>query len=481
MSETSFSLKDKGLVFLKRLYNKVKHDTEMAVSVFELGEDEFTKDEALQARQYLIEKGLAAEGRIATGSPDIRITIRGINKIEDSLSKGARPFVDVHNPETTRPLRVFLCHSSSDKPAVRNLYHQLNSADVDPWLDEEKLLPGQDWDFEIKKAIRESDVVIVCLSRSSVNKEGYVQKEVVRALDIADEKPEGTIFIIPLKLEECEIPQRLNRWHCVNFFDDRDYEKLKRALDTRASELGLTSKRRSAQTYASSKGEDVTVIKNLYPLSFSDLVAALKNRYPDFRVNKRFFEIKKELEKSEKYCKVHYLNASFSKWGINKKFYSNEILEEFDKYHREMEGSAQITVTEQRVTEDQILIIEDDELMRELLTLYLSREFSALSLVEASDATEAIEQLSLQKPCIVILDSFLAEPESCDVLEVLNYQDEGILIIFLTASEVSISDIISNFENIHSGQIEILQKPFDVKDLGIMIHHLLSPDKSEND
>ena len=146
-----------------------------------------------------------------------------------------------------------------------------------------------------------------------------------------------------------------------------------------------------------------------------------------------------------------------------------------------MEGSAQITVTEQRITEDQILIIENDELMRELLTLYLSREFSALSLVEASDATEAIEQLSLQKPCIVILDSFLAEPESCDVLEVLNYQDEGILIIFLTASEVSKSDIISNFENIHSGQIEILQKPFDVKDLGITIHHLLSPDKSEND
>jgi CheY-like chemotaxis protein len=196
-------------------------------------------------------------------------------------------------------------------------------------------------------------------------------------------------------------------------------------------------------------------------------------------VNKRFFEIKKELEESEKYCKVHYVNESSSIWGINKKFYSNEILEEFDKYHREMEGSAQITVTEQRVTEDQILIIEDDELMRELLTLYLSREFSALSLVEASDATEAIEQLSLQKPCIVILDSFLAEPESCDVLEFLNYQDEGILIIFLTASEVSKSDIISNFENIHSGQIEILQKPFDVKDLGITIHHLLSSNKNE--
>lgn len=41
-----------------------------------------------------------------------------------------------------RPLRVFLCHASQDKPAVRNLYSQLKSeAWIDPWLDEVKLLP----------------------------------------------------------------------------------------------------------------------------------------------------------------------------------------------------------------------------------------------------------------------------------------------------------------------------------------------------
>ena len=42
-----------------------------------------------------------------------------------------------------RMLRVFLCHASGDKPAVRKLYQRLCAEGVDAWLDEEKLLPGQ--------------------------------------------------------------------------------------------------------------------------------------------------------------------------------------------------------------------------------------------------------------------------------------------------------------------------------------------------
>ncbi len=44
-----------------------------------------------------------------------------------------------------RRLRVFLCHASDNKPAARTLYASLKSLPwIDPWLDEENLLPGQD-------------------------------------------------------------------------------------------------------------------------------------------------------------------------------------------------------------------------------------------------------------------------------------------------------------------------------------------------
>ena len=75
-----------------------------------------------------------------------------------------------------------------------------------PWLDEKDLILGQDWRAEIPKAVRASDVVLVCLSKDFYVA-GYRQKEVRLALDVADEQPEGTNFIIPVKLEECEVPE----------------------------------------------------------------------------------------------------------------------------------------------------------------------------------------------------------------------------------------------------------------------------------
>jgi hypothetical protein len=51
-------------------------------------------------------------------------------------------------PDSARQLRVFLCHSSGDKPAVLNLYQRLSNGGFDPWLDKKKLLPGQDWRLE---------------------------------------------------------------------------------------------------------------------------------------------------------------------------------------------------------------------------------------------------------------------------------------------------------------------------------------------
>ena len=140
----------------------------------------------------------------------------------------------------TRPLRVFLCHSVGDKQKVRVLYHQLKSESVDPWLDEEKILPGQNWAAEITKAVRSSDIVLACLSNDSITKEGYVQKELKLALDVADEKPEETIFLIPVRLEECDVPTRLQHLQWVNLFEYKGFERLIYALRARAESLELT-------------------------------------------------------------------------------------------------------------------------------------------------------------------------------------------------------------------------------------------------
>jgi hypothetical protein len=134
-------------------------------------------------------------------------------------------------------LKVFLCHSKDDKSKVRELYRRLVSDGFDAWLDEEKLIPGQDWDLEIRNAVLKTDAVIVCLSNKSITKEGYVQKEIRLALSAANEKPEGTIFIIPGKLEECQVPHQLVTWQWVDLFEKNGYQNLKSSLKARAKSL----------------------------------------------------------------------------------------------------------------------------------------------------------------------------------------------------------------------------------------------------
>ena len=139
------------------------------------------------------------------------------------------------------PLRVFLCHASSDKAKARELYAQLKAWGAEPWLDEENLIAGQDWRSEIRQAVQRSDVVLVCLSQQSVNHEGFIKEEIGYALNQADRQVEGAIFVVPLRLEECDVPDRLARYHWVNWFEPDGVEKLHKAMNLRMQEVRLLS------------------------------------------------------------------------------------------------------------------------------------------------------------------------------------------------------------------------------------------------
>ena len=57
---------------------------------------------------------------------------------------------------------TFLSHCSDDKPAVEALAHQLREADVNPWLDEWNLIPGEPWQPAIEDALRQCPACVVC-------------------------------------------------------------------------------------------------------------------------------------------------------------------------------------------------------------------------------------------------------------------------------------------------------------------------------
>lgn len=137
-----------------------------------------------------------------------------------------------NNKRTDISPSVFLCHASEDKPKVKELYISLKKDGFSPWLDSENLLPGQEWDVEIRKAVKDSDAIIVSLSSNSINKRGYIQKEIRMALDVAEEIPEDVIFIIPARIDNCDVPDRLSKYHWVDLFESDGYGKLIESLKT---------------------------------------------------------------------------------------------------------------------------------------------------------------------------------------------------------------------------------------------------------
>jgi formylglycine-generating enzyme required for sulfatase activity len=135
-------------------------------------------------------------------------------------------------------IQIFLAHASEDKPAVLALYDRLKQAGYKPWLDKKDLIPGQIWRDEIPKAIKASQIFLACLSAKSANKQGYIQRELRIALDTLGEMLPGTIFFIPMRLEECEIPDlrmsevglNLRDIHRLDYWEEDGFEQLERAI-----------------------------------------------------------------------------------------------------------------------------------------------------------------------------------------------------------------------------------------------------------
>ncbi|NLI71215.1 MAG: TIR domain-containing protein [Bacteroidales bacterium] len=127
--------------------------------------------------------------------------------------------------------KIFISYAKEDFAYAEKLYNYLEENDFKPWIDKKGILPGQNWDFVIKKALREANYIILLLSDTSVQKRGYVQREFKTALDYVEEKLEDDIYIIPLKINNCEIPEKLSRFQWIEYEPLTSFELILRSLN----------------------------------------------------------------------------------------------------------------------------------------------------------------------------------------------------------------------------------------------------------
>jgi hypothetical protein len=116
---------------------------------------------------------------------------------------------------------VFLAYVAEDLLPARRLCEALRAEGLSPWLDKDKLLPGQNWPRAIERAIEISDAFVACFSTRSIVKRGQFQSELRYALDCARQRPLDQTFLIPVRLEECAVPRRIsNHVHYVDLYPD---------------------------------------------------------------------------------------------------------------------------------------------------------------------------------------------------------------------------------------------------------------------
>jgi len=106
-----------------------------------------------------------------------------------------------------------------------------------------------------------------------------------------------------------------------------------------------------------------------------------------------------------------------------------------------------------------ILVVEDDEMIRHLIRLYLEK--SDYHVVEAKDGEEAKKVFLTAYPCLIILDLMLPKMSGEDYCEWVKQRDPDVSIIMLSA-KTRIDDRISGLK---MGADHYMTKPFNPDEL----------------
>lgn len=105
---------------------------------------------------------------------------------------------------------AFLSYVREDSPQVDKLQRVLERAGVPVWRDTADLWPGEDWRAKIRHAITNNALAfIACFSQASISRyKSYQNEELMLAIDQMRMRPANDPWLIPVRFNECEIPDR---------------------------------------------------------------------------------------------------------------------------------------------------------------------------------------------------------------------------------------------------------------------------------
>jgi hypothetical protein len=111
---------------------------------------------------------------------------------------------------------TFISYSRADKEFALKLALELRSSGLDIWLDQLDIPTGARWDDEVEQALKECEIFMVILTPASSASDN-VKDEIGYAIDTGK-------YILPILLENADVPLRLRRFQYVDF-TTKNYEE----------------------------------------------------------------------------------------------------------------------------------------------------------------------------------------------------------------------------------------------------------------
>lgn len=157
---------------------------------------------------------------------------------------------------------IFISYSRKDSDFVTKFTKSLRDAGANLWLDKQ-IKPGGLWDDSIESALKTCQDVLLILSKNSVDSNN-VMDEISYAL-------EENKRVIPIKIEDCDVPFRLRRIQHLDFYleEQRSMEILLKALNLNSYKS--ISEKQPPATILKDKGpETIESTKHLKKESFKN-------------------------------------------------------------------------------------------------------------------------------------------------------------------------------------------------------------------
>ncbi len=103
---------------------------------------------------------------------------------------------------------IFISYRNIDYDlGVARIVDSLQKGGISVWIDRNSLLPGEDWQIKIQRAIEDGMYFLACFSNNYWNKTtNYMNEELQIAIEQLRKMPDDQIWFIPVKLDDCKIP-----------------------------------------------------------------------------------------------------------------------------------------------------------------------------------------------------------------------------------------------------------------------------------